>query len=164
MTKRDGKNGKYTRVPERDNHSDDASPSTQPPPYSPSADRPSPSFVHPHHAPMSHDSPSEPLFRPPVQHVNQLLQYQSPQAHQSQLQQHHQPGYQYNEPQHQVLRNVTTSGLMVSPLILTRPPTKVEELKSKPGLVVCQHCRHLVYTETYLENGIYSTLSLPLLL
>ncbi|KAF9896268.1 hypothetical protein BX616_007795, partial [Lobosporangium transversale] len=39
-----------------------------------------------------------------------------------------------------------------APLILMRPPTRIEDLKAKPGVVVCQHCRHLVITETSPEN------------
>ena len=138
-----------------DNHSDDTTHSMQPPPYSPSAHRSPFPFVGPYPVPSNQFSSSQPLLYPREQHVNQSLPYQSLQARQNQLQQYHQPGYQGNEPPLGILRDVTTpSGIMASPLILMRPLTKVEDLKSKPGLVVCQHCRHLVYTETSLENGI----------
>lgn len=40
-----------------------------------------------------------------------------------------------------------------TPLILRQPPTRIENLKTKPDLVVCQHCHHLVLTETTHENG-----------
>lgn len=40
-----------------------------------------------------------------------------------------------------------------SPLVLTSPPCRIEDLKTKPRIVVCPHCNYLVLTETTPENG-----------
>ncbi|KAG0216133.1 hypothetical protein BGX33_000470 [Mortierella sp. NVP41] len=45
------------------------------------------------------------------------------------------------------------ASVMASPLIMMRPPGRVEDLKAKPGVVVCHHCNYLVLTETTPENG-----------
>ncbi|KAG0039822.1 hypothetical protein BGZ83_002712, partial [Gryganskiella cystojenkinii] len=159
MSKRhdDQNKGKYEPLPEEEDEN-----TPQPPIYSPFAAGSSVSpllNLHPLHqqhqqqlssyASPSHSStpnpasPSAPLLYPHLQDDDpsppQQHQYQQPNPHQ-----HPPPSVPHQEA-------TTHAGIRASPLILMRPPTKIEDLKAKPAVVVCQHCRHLVFTETSPE-------------
>ncbi|KAF9374265.1 hypothetical protein BGX21_004173, partial [Mortierella sp. AD011] len=107
----------------------------------------------------------QPLAPPPQQQqYQQYQQYQSqpqPQQQQCQYQYQQQCQPQYMQPQQQPqsqCRLPSSQTHCLSPPqqvmrstpstpMLMRPPSKIEDLKTKPDVVVCQHCHHLVLTE-----------------
>ncbi|KAF9583387.1 hypothetical protein BGW38_009595 [Lunasporangiospora selenospora] len=147
--------GNYSRIPAADLDHDINQPTMltqgfQPPPYTPSSTASSPhlpaasaSNLYPQLHPHSLDEPKS-LYPQPFD----TTKPPPPMPHYQHFQQQQQPQQQ---PQQQL--QVQGPHCMSSPLILMSPPTRVEELKSKPGVVVCQHCHYLVLTETTPENG-----------
>ncbi|KAG0203698.1 nuclear mRNA export, poly(A)+RNA binding protein [Mortierella sp. GBA30] len=145
--------GPYTALPtSEEDHAQNTllSQGFQPPPYTPST-VPSSPYVDPHQAPSvggsSSAAPSG-LY---------------PQIYNPSLQQSYQPTYQHpkfndtSKPPPQLAPFVPPSqhqqaSCMASPLILMKPPCRIEDLKAKPGVVVCQHCNYLVLTDTTPEN------------
>ncbi|KAF8963193.1 hypothetical protein BGZ46_001029, partial [Entomortierella lignicola] len=122
----------------------------QPPPYTPST-APSSPFIQPNQAPTAgpsstglypqiHDPAPHQPYQPTHQHpkFNDTSKPPPPQAQFLAPQQHPQQHQQAN--------------VMASPLILMKPPCRIEDLKNKPGVVVCQHCHYLVLTETTPET------------
>ncbi|KAK3825489.1 MAG: LITAF-like zinc ribbon domain-containing protein [Benniella sp.] len=144
MSDKKDKKGLYSAVPTQE---DDLAltQSFQPPPYTPSA--PTSPFIDAHQAvagPSSHvynAAPPQPYQQP----------YQQP-YHQSSYQQPHPQSYQPPH-QHAKIPNTVPHPAPNTPLILMSPPCKIEDLKAKPAVVVCQHCSYLVLTETTPENG-----------
>ncbi|KAG9324411.1 hypothetical protein KVV02_004431 [Mortierella alpina] len=72
----------------------------------------------------------------------------------------HQPTYQSLSPVNQPYQHQATiqqfalhPPMQTSPLIMSRAPPRIQDLKNKPQMVICQHCRHLVLTDTTTENG-----------
>ncbi|CAO3571140.1 unnamed protein product [Mortierella alpina] len=73
----------------------------------------------------------------------------------------HQPSYQSFSPVSQPYQQQATlqqfpqrpPPMQTSPLIMSRAPTRIQDLKNKPAMVICQHCRHLVLTDITTENG-----------
>ncbi|ORY99613.1 LITAF-like zinc ribbon domain-domain-containing protein [Lobosporangium transversale] len=153
------KKGHYAPIPseeEERNQLQDNSLLTQgfqPPPYTPST-APSSPFIQPNNVPSAPGSSTVP---------NNLY----PQLHSPVPQHPYQPTYpKLNDtskppppmtpfyapaPPHQHQGQQAHS--MGSPLILMKSPGRIEDLKSQPGVVVCQHCHHLVLTETAPESG-----------
>ncbi|KAF9158871.1 hypothetical protein DFQ27_008351 [Actinomortierella ambigua] len=126
----------------------------EPPPYTPSTAPSSPSI-----------GPSAPLLQhqhfSALQEQQPLLQQQAvvtyPRVHPSYPQHHiaHHPGHVAQHPQ---------ASVMSSPLVLMKPPSRIEDLGPKPGVVVCPHCHYVVLTETEPEAGSCTYLSILTLL
>ncbi|GJJ70522.1 lipopolysaccharide-induced tumor necrosis factor-alpha factor [Entomortierella parvispora] len=135
--------GHYSPV----NTSEDSQP--QPPAYTPSTGPSSP-YIHPHQAGTS-AAPSSGLY-PQLDHsagapsAPYQPTYQHPKFHDPSKPPPHVPQYVQQQQQ-------PHASCMASPLILMRPPSRIQDLKAKPGVVVCQHCSYLVLTETTPENG-----------
>ncbi|KAF9928261.1 hypothetical protein FBU30_002528 [Linnemannia zychae] len=131
----------------------------QPPPYTPST-APSSPYIAAHEASGPSSSTAGPSA--PVQSGLYPQIYSPPQQQQYQ-QQPYQPTYQHPKFDHSKPPPAPTgfppqspsqqAHTMASPLIMMRPPGRVEDLKAKPGVVVCPHCHYLVLTETTPENG-----------
>ncbi|KAF9974651.1 hypothetical protein BGZ73_001874 [Actinomortierella ambigua] len=130
----------------------------EPPPYTPSTAPSSPS-IGPSAPLLQHQHfPASPPLPPP----------QHPQVHPSAgvsfsgvhpgYQQHHFVGPP-SQPPHPM-----SAAVMSSPLILMKPPTRIEDLGPKPGVVVCPHCHYVVLTETEPEAGSCTYLSILTLL
>ncbi|KAF9371586.1 hypothetical protein CPB97_001865 [Podila verticillata] len=64
-----------------------------------------------------------------------------------------QPNYNYNAPPPQV------NGVSPIPIPSTQNPIGVESLRTKPDVVICQHCNCKVVTATSPENGSCTYLS-----
>ncbi|KAG0037559.1 hypothetical protein BGZ83_003374, partial [Gryganskiella cystojenkinii] len=144
--------GHYSPV----NTNEDDHSQPQPPAYTPST-APSSPYIHAHQAPSvagsSAAGPSSGLYpqldynapppsgqyQPTYQHPKFIDPSKPPLPHQQFQHQHPHP-----PPQ---------ASCMASPLILMNPPSRIEDLKAKPGVVVCQHCSYLILTETTPENG-----------
>ncbi|KAG0277560.1 hypothetical protein BGZ95_005731 [Linnemannia exigua] len=151
--------GHYSPVNTTDeNHSQNAllTQGFQPPPYTPSTAPSSPYIA-------SHEvaGPSSGMAGPSAP-AHSGLYPQLPQ--QQQPFQPYQPTYQHPKFNDHTKPPPTPAGFapqppsqqancMASPLIMMRPPGRVEDLRTKPGVVVCQHCHYLVLTETTPENG-----------
>ncbi|KAG0345498.1 hypothetical protein BG004_003662 [Podila humilis] len=170
------KKGQYAHLPQDPNDADHEQASPQPPPYTPST-APSSPFIEPHQLPFAASSSSAsapPIPNHPQQHaypsIYPALNYpaqQQHQQHQQQQQRQQQPFYHVGQPNYQAisglpdtskppppLPHVIPSGVGLSPqMVLVKPPSRIEELRVKPGVVACQHCHHLVLTETTPENG-----------
>ncbi|KAG0357048.1 LITAF-like zinc ribbon domain-containing protein [Gamsiella multidivaricata] len=151
------KKGHYSQLPTSDEHEQDQphqqqqpsvlSQAYQPPPYTPST-APSSPYIEPNQA-TGASGPSSGLYP----------QIYSP----SVPQQPYQPTYQHPKfndtskpppllaPPHQLQQQ--QASCTAAPLVLMKPPCRVEDLKARPGVVVCQHCHHLVLTEITPENG-----------
>ncbi|KAF9116456.1 hypothetical protein BGX27_002488 [Mortierella sp. AM989] len=123
--------------------------SFQPPPYTPST-APSSPFIEPNHAPSIAGSSTGlyPQIHSPASHQPYQPTYQHPKFNDTSKPPP--PPVQYLAP-HQPQQH--QASVMASPLILMKPPCRIEDLKAKPGVVVCQHCNYLVLTETTTENG-----------
>ncbi|KAF9191410.1 hypothetical protein BGZ51_007414 [Haplosporangium sp. Z 767] len=156
------KKGHYSPVPtsQEEDHAHENSLLTQgfqPPPYTPSTAPTSP-HIDAHYAPSAPDASSSTAAPAGLY----------PQIYNPAPQQPYQPTYQYpkvNDPtkppppllpqflnvQHHPQQQEASR--MASPLILMKPPGRIEDLKAKAGVVVCQHCNYLVLTETTPENG-----------
>ena len=63
--------------------------------------------------------------------------------------QYAQPNYNYNAPPPQV------NGVSSIPIPSTQNPINVESLRTKPDVVICQHCNCKVVTTTSPENGMF---------
>ncbi|KAG0302623.1 hypothetical protein BGZ98_007352 [Dissophora globulifera] len=153
------KRGQYSTVP-TDEHDQSRNQQLltqgfQPPPYTPST-APSSPYIESQHAVAGPSSGAA--------HSGLYPQIYDPAP-----QQPYHPTYQYQNfadtskppPAVPVPHMYSNQGpsVMASPLILTRPPGRIEDLKAKPGVVVCQHCNYLVLTETTPENGSCTYLS-----
>ncbi|KAI7819615.1 LITAF-like zinc ribbon domain-containing protein [Gamsiella multidivaricata] len=180
----------YSRLPEDDD--DDGVNNAQPPPYTPSEAPSSPyitpgpaapfgspnvpsssstelyptlQYMNPQPFVQSGISPSSGYQAPPHGHLHQYPQQLYPQQlHPQQL---HPQQQQLMPPPHTIYHPPTNSqitNVVGPPMILMRPPARIEELRNNPGLVVCQHCRHLVQTETLPENGSCTYLGVLILL
>ncbi|KAF9292640.1 cell death-inducing p53 target 1 [Mortierella alpina] len=142
-------NGKdhHTRQPQNDAN-DGVDIDTLPPPYTPTDEAPSPRLT-PNQEPYAGTSAS--VARAPLPPHHPTYQSFSPanQPYQYQARLQHFP--QGSPP------------MQTSPLIMSRAATRIQDLKNKPAMVICQHCRHLVLTDTTTENGrIWQTASAPL--
>ncbi|KAG0243170.1 LITAF-like zinc ribbon domain-containing protein [Mortierella sp. GBAus27b] len=167
MSDKKDKKGQYAPVPMEEDLA--LTHPFQPPPYTPSA--PTSPFIQPHQAVAGPSTPiynAAPLPQQPYQPAPlQHQQYQQYQPYQQDLQPHQQQPHQHqhqhhqhhlHQQQHVVPVNVAKpqpppNTTAASPLILMSPPSKVEDLKTKPRVVICQHCNYLVLTETSPENG-----------
>jgi hypothetical protein len=161
------KKGQYPRLPEDDEYAHEEqqtllTQSFQPPPYTPST-APSSPYIEPHQAatiagstpgpssglyPQIYNSsaPQQPVYQPTYQHPKFVDTSKPPPPVDSLflMASHHEAPHQHQQQQ---------AGFMSSPLVLMKPPSRIEDLRSKPGVVVCQHCNYLVLTETTPENG-----------
>ncbi|OAQ25078.1 hypothetical protein K457DRAFT_141421 [Linnemannia elongata AG-77] len=123
--------------------------------HSPTTSPSTPQSPYQHHQYHQQHQPKSPYQAIPT-HENS---YQYQQQHQQQPQ--HQPYYQPYPHQHQQQipqsphgqRHLGPAPVATSPLVLAKPPTRIEDLKTRPGVVVCPCCHHLVLTETSTENG-----------
>ncbi|KAF9359444.1 hypothetical protein BGX26_012344 [Mortierella sp. AD094] len=144
------KKGNYSALPtseEDSNNNPLLAQAFQPPPYTPST-APSSPFIEPNQAASVAGSSSglyPQIYSPAPQQPYQPT-YQHPKFNDTSKPPP--PPAQFLAPHQQQQANV-----MASPLILMKPPCRIEDLKSKPGVVVCQHCHYLVLTETTPENG-----------
>ncbi|KAF9151141.1 hypothetical protein BG015_007033 [Linnemannia schmuckeri] len=144
--------GQYTPVNTNDNddHPQNAllAQGFQPPPYTPST-APSSPYIAAHDVAGPSSTPAAGLY---------------PQIYNPPQQQPYQPTYQHpkfadhSKPPPTSARFAPQPpnqqpNCMASPLIMMRPPGRIEDLKAKPGVVVCPHCHYLVLTETTPENG-----------
>ncbi|KAF9335773.1 hypothetical protein BG006_010663 [Podila minutissima] len=148
------KKGQYSRLPQ-DTNDEDHQNSNQPPPYTPST-APSSPFVAPHQLSYASSSASAPPIPGPSQDPSSLyppLNY--PQTPQHQIHPNYQAVYKPDttKPPPPLPFAQPTNAAASSQVVLVRPPSRIEDLRTKPGVVVCQHCRHLVLTETMPENG-----------
>ncbi|KAG0293839.1 hypothetical protein BGZ96_002223 [Linnemannia gamsii] len=126
----------------------------QPPPYTPST-APSSPYIAAHEVagPSSGSAaarPTAPGLYPQIYSPPQQQPYQPTHQH-PKFNDHSKPppgpaGFAPQPPSQQ-------ANCMASPLIMMRPPGRIEDLKNKPGVVVCPHCHYLVLTETTPENG-----------
>jgi len=139
--------GHYSPV----NTSEDSQP--QPPAYTPST-APSSPFIHPQQAGTS-AATSSGLY-PQLDHSGgppsapYQPTYQHPKFNDPSKPPPHVPQY---FQQRQQAQQQPHASCMASPLILMKPPSRIEDLKAKPGVVVCLHCSYLVLTDTTPENG-----------
>lgn len=130
----------------------------QPPAYTPST-APSSPFIHPQQAGMS-AAASSGLY-PQLDHnagapsAPYQPTYQHPKFSDPSKPPPHMPQYLQLQHQQQQAQQQPHASCMASPLILMKPPSRIEDLKAKPGVVVCQHCSYLVLTETTPENGMF---------
>ncbi|KAG0002039.1 hypothetical protein BGZ79_003706 [Entomortierella chlamydospora] len=149
--------GNYSALPtsEEDNNNNNPllSQAFQPPPYTPST-APSSPFIEPNQAgsssglyPQIYNPPPQQPYQPTFQHPK-FNDTSKPPPSPPQFLAPHQHQHLQQQQQQQQQANV-----MASPLILMKPPCRIEDLKSKPGVVVCQHCHYLVLTETTPESG-----------
>ncbi|KAF9925182.1 hypothetical protein FBU30_004989 [Linnemannia zychae] len=116
-------------------------------------------------APSSHSSPHQ-----YHSYQHQYLQQQQPkspyqaiptQNNPYQHQQYQQPQSQTPHAQRSTQNHAGHFGpapVASSPLVLARPPTRIEDLKTRPAVVICPCCHHLVLTETSTENGMFGIL------
>ncbi|KAF9437782.1 hypothetical protein BGZ76_011168 [Entomortierella beljakovae] len=132
----------------------------QPPPYTPSA--PNSPFIQSNQVssaagsstglyPQLYDPNPQQTYQPTHQHPK----FDDPSKPLLAPQQHHQHQHQHHQQQQHQQPSV-----MASPLILMRPPSRIEDLKSQPGVVVCQHCHYVVLTEATPESGSCTYLSI----
>lgn len=148
------KKGQYSRLP-GDANDEDVQHNNQPPPYTPST-APSSPYITPHQIPYDPSSASAPPISGPSQGHSSLyppLNY--PQIPQHQMHPNYQAAYKPDttKPPPPLPFAQPTNALPSPQTVLVRPPSRIEDLRAKPGVVVCQHCRHLVLTETTPENG-----------
>ncbi|KAF9341616.1 hypothetical protein BGZ91_005777 [Linnemannia elongata] len=148
--------GQYTPVNTHDNnvdHSENAliTQGFEPPAYTPST-APSSPYIAGHEVPgpSSAAGPSGPGLYPQLNNPPHQQPYQPTYQH-PKFNDHSKPppapaGFAPQPPSQQ-------ANCMASPLIMMRPPGRIEDLKAKPGVVVCPHCHYLVLTETTPENG-----------
>ncbi|KAF8932990.1 hypothetical protein BGZ58_006655 [Dissophora ornata] len=123
----------------------------QPPPYTPST-APSSPFIEPNQAAAGSSSGTglyPQIYSPTPQQPYQPT-YQHPKFNNTSKPPP--PVPQFFTPQQQQQQQQQPN-CMASPLIMMKPPCKIEDLKAKPGVVVCQHCHYLILTETTPENG-----------
>ncbi|KAK3826316.1 MAG: LITAF-like zinc ribbon domain-containing protein [Linnemannia elongata] len=119
---------------------------------------PTPQSPHQHHQYHQQHQPKSPYQAIPTHEHSYQYQHQ-PQHQQPQHQPYYHP-YPHQHQHHQQVahspqaqRHLGPAPVATSPLVLARPPTRIEDLKARPGVVVCPCCHHLVLTETSTENG-----------
>ncbi|KAK3826708.1 MAG: LITAF-like zinc ribbon domain-containing protein [Linnemannia gamsii] len=108
-------------------------------------------YQHHRQYPQNHHQPKSPYQAIPAQESS--YQYQHQQLHRQQQQQRQPQTPQTHLPLGQGAAHFGPAPVASTPLVLARPPTRIEDLKTRPGVVVCPCCHHLVLTETSTENG-----------